>query len=735
MTSPISTLGGKPILNSSPVIWPLREGVKPVVQSFDMAPDDADSIVSTGGPIELVIKPPQGAPVTVKNLWVLNVSPGEDKYISSVVVADRRWMWSYTHILRRYNIRRNVGTKRLIANDQIAAVNPTAFQVSYWTWSLDGGKIWVTSSMLPDVLKAVSEAEYSKTGSRFTFTIDERVGDNIKALPIEDLTLDDPGDQAVFRALSYLPLGMLYVDYDGTVVVTSKATGDERGILQALMPEIAGEGHTDLVKNTLVRPRSIEFLFTREVEIVLDFVENTLDANQTQTAAGDARVMENVLPSPDYQLTTGDGVPNSRAPIVQGTYITFGEAFNYWGNMPTISSNGGGRKLDHDIMQRALVPGMDLTAALLKTGSQPDNNGTIKPWTARINTALSCYRTMFRVAPKYMDRALSIRAYRVTTIDPISGTRAPAPAFGDYCWLYTQQTLLKQVRQANSSDGSPDWIINKTAYPTSGKLDSTAEVSPCIVRVVDEDQGIIQLVYMPNPVYGMNETILPSQMQLSTLPTADITNRTRPISFDMVTNSQQTPKLSPAFKLKVLLTAVPAAPNSAQQLHKITVSPSDVSGMMPNAETAGLNDAQGPVMQIRIGPQIEVARVQWNDNASTEIDRCFGIGDGQPNLGGLVINEGAPSDLQNGASLNAIAKAAAARLYASLCDRFEGRMSGYMNGGISPAGWASSIEHRLSQDGVAVTSVALPDQVPQFNLFSFLDSASRQAILRLVQPQ
>lgn len=731
----IATLGGKPLLNSSGVFWPLREGVKPVIQSFDMAPDDATAIATADAPVELVIQPAEGTPVKVSNLWVIAVYPGEDKFISSVTVADRRWMWSYKHTLRRYNIRRNVGTKRLIANDQVAAVNPTAFQVSYWGWSLDAGKIWVTKTMLTDVLKDVALAEFSKTGQKFQAKIDERVGDKIKALPVEDLTLDDSGDQAMMRALSYLPEGMIYVDYDGTVIITSKATGDEKGVIQALLPEIAGEGHTDLVSNNLIRPRAIEVLFTREVELLFDFVENALDVNATVVAAGDSRGMDNVLPSPDYQLTTADGVPNNRSPITQGTYITFGEAFNYWGNLPTISSGGGGRKLDHDIMQRALVPGMDLGAALLKTGSQPDNNGAIKPWIARINTAMANYRTMFRIYPKYLDRILSLRAYRVTTIDPQSGQRAPSPAYGDYCWLYTQQTLLKQVRQANTQDGSPDWITNKTAYPASGKLDSTAEVSPCHVTVVDEDQGIIKLEYMPNPIYGMNETILPSQVKLDTLPTADITSRTRPISFDMVTNARQGPKLSPSFKLKVILTAVPAAPNTEQQLHKITIHPGDIADLLPNSETASLTDAQGPVMQIRIGPQIEVARVQWLDDSSAEIDKCFGIGEGTPNLSGLVINEGAASDLTNGASLNAIAKAAAARLYASLCDRFEGRMAGYMNGGVHPAGWASEIGHTLAPDGVATTSVMMPTQLPQFSIFSFLDSASRQVIMKMVQKQ
>jgi hypothetical protein len=733
----IATFGGKPLLNSSPVSWPLLAGVKPAIQTFDVTPDDARALGQSNGPYQLVIDTGHGNPVVVDKLYLLNVSPGEDKFISRIQVADRRCWWGYGQTGQMwFNHRRNVGTKRLVANNQIPAVNPTAFKVSYWNWSLNNGQVWVTRTMLEAVLKKAQQAEASMNGLRFPYVIDERVGDQIRALPIEDFTLDEACDQGLMRAMAYLPAGSIYVDYDGTVVVTSQATGDEKGVVKALSPEIAGAGHTDLVFNNLIRPRAIEVLYTREVELVFDFHESALDVGQTTTDIGDTRAMENVLPSVDYQLTTANGVPDSQAPIAQGTWITFPQAFNYWGNMPFISQNGDGRKLDHDILQRAFVPGMDLEGALLRAGSQPQNNGQIKPWVARIRAAMDHYRTTFRIAPKYMDRILSIRAYRVTTIDPQSGTRAPAPAYGDYSWLYTQQTLLKQVRSASTQDGSPDWIINRTAYPQSGVLDETAEVSPCKVEVVDQDQGIIHLTYMPNPIYGMNETVLPSQMAVGMMPTADITNRSRPISFDTVIGSLVCPKLDSEFKLKVLLSCVPAASNDNQgQLHKITVYPNDIASMVPNPLTAGLSLAQGPVMQVRIGPQTEVARVAWNDARSAELDRCFGIGAGEPNLEGLVINEGAPSDLTNGASLNAIAKASAARIYAALADRFQGSMAGYMNGKVRPGGWLTEVRHTLQPDGVAMTTVTMPVEVPQWSIFSFLDSASRTAILKLVQPQ
>lgn len=725
-----ATLAGKPLLNTDIVGWELREGVKPVVRTVDMAPLDAIAVSTTGGPVSLLIQPEEGNPVKVQGLWVLNIQPGPNKYISKVTIADRRWLWSYSWILKRYNHRRNVGTKRLVANDQVPQVNAIAPSIAYWEWSLDSGRPWASFSMLTDLLKVMSEKEKSFTGG-FEFTIDQRIGNKIKSLPIEDITLDDPGDQALSRALSYLPEAMVYVDYDAKVIVTSRATGDEKAAIKAILPEMVDEGHTDLVENSLIRPKEIDVLFTIESEVLLNFTENALEVGATTTNdQPDSRTLFNVLPSSDYQLTTGDGVPSDRAPICQGTYITFGDAFNYWGNLPLILKNGSARKLDHDILQRAFVPQMDLWAALGIAGDRPDNQGTLKNWPARIAACQNHYRMTFQISSTYMDRVLSVRAYRAGTIDPVRRTRGPALAYGDYCILYTQRSIWKNIAQKKPLD----FAINKTAYPSSGVLDSTAEPSPCDVQIIDSDQGVIHLAYKSNPIYGMNETILPSQLASDSIPTSDITQRTRPISFDCVIKGQKPPRLSASYKCKILVTMVPAAPNSTAQLFRVKIKPNDVASMMPDSQAAGLTNAQGPTMEIRIGAGVEVARVAWNDARASDIDKLFGVIPGEPNLAGLVINEGEPAGLENGASLNAIAKAAAARVYASLCDRFEGSTAGYMNGQVRPAGWLGNVRHELRPDGQAVTVLEMPSAIPQFSLFAFLDSSTRQSLLGLVQP-
>lgn len=723
---PIATLGGKALLGSSAVQWVYQEGTKPVIDTFDMVPSDALQ-VATPAPVELRIVPLLGNPVVVKNLSVLNVAPGDSPFISKVTVADRRWRWSLFHLVRRFNIRRHIGVKRIIANDQIAVNFDRAPQVAYWEWSKNPTtkQPWTARDALEDVLKAIQDKEKKAGLTTFTYVIDERIGAKLRNLPFEEVVLDDSADQALDRLLHYFPETRLRIDRDGNVVIFSKASGGEDEVIKAMLPEIQERGHVDLVKNNLIRPKEIHVLFTREVELRFDFLETS---GTTVTDMGNERLMENVAPIPDYQLTVSGRV------LPQGTYEEMTALFNAWGNLPLV---GGSVPLTHLLVQRAFVPQMDLWAAMGMAGDLPDERGDLKNWTGRIAAIQNNYRRTFRLNRLWMDRILSMRAYRLSTIDPQSGQRGPATAHGDYSVMYTQRSIWR-----NSAQGKPlDYCINHSAYPTGSgtipPLDSTSEASPAIVSIPDHDQGIIHVDYVidPNRVYEM---ILPSQIVAGSMPTANIAQRARNISFDAIIRNTNPPRLSPSFKLAIVISVIPASPNTEQQLHKIVVKPDEISDLLPNVQRAALNDCQGPPMEIRIGANVEVARVQWLDSRKADIEKIFGLPvgvKGDPDLTGLVINEGTnKTDLATGASLNAIARAKAAAIYGSLVDRYEGTMTGHMNGKVDANGWIDQVIHRLEPSGDTVTSIAMAETPPQFDLMSFLDSNARQAILRLVQP-
>lgn len=732
------------IMMGEGVEWPLREGVLPVIQNFHMAPADAIQFDGRTRPVTLEIIPTEGNPVKITNLWILNIQPGENKFISIVTVADRRWFWSYGHILRRYNMRRNVGVKRLIANNlELQDIGDRGPEVQYWRWSLDGNNKWVARNMIANLMNAIAQIELEYWDDTFKTKIDERIGKKITNLPIEDLVVDDQGDQAVERAKSYLPEAGVTVDYDGMVVFFSKASGDEEEIISKLLPEIFNQGHTDLVKNSIIRPKEIHVLFTREIEVRFDFVESVSAQSQTTVTdepLGEDRLMENVLPLPDYNTDGLNGHPqpiNGRV-ICQGTWITFDDAMRAWGNMPI---RGPTKKLDHEILRRAFVPNMDLWAPLQLTGEEVDKNGTLSPWMARIAACERHYRTSFRLNRLWMDRFLSIRDYRLSTIDPQSGQRAPSMAYGDYCIIPSQRTGYRNYALGKKLF----WGINKTGYPGErdpitgeltnpgiNELDDTAIPGPGVVKIVDHDQGIVRVEYAMdlNRTYEM---VLPSQVVFGSMPTADIIQRERVIAWNSFRPGFPSPQLSPSFRLCFIITAIPASPNTTAQLHRIVVKPNDVSSLIPPSSRNGLNDARGPIMEIRIGAGKEVARIRWSDTKQNEIERCFGMRLGEPDLSGLVLNDG-PTGGKKGASLREIAKAEAAAIYASLVDRYEGSMTGYMNGDIHLSGWLTEIRHRYAPDGSTTTQLTMPTQIPKMSMLSFLNSAERTTLMRLVQP-
>src|SRR3990167_6301892 len=112
-----ATLNGLPLLRSRSAQWTLRYGPQPNLQQFDMTPDDAKKLHDAFGPLTLQMTSPEGAPVTVTNLWCLNVLPGPNLYISTVEIADRRCWWGFKWVgPKRFNIRREIGSKRLFVS-------------------------------------------------------------------------------------------------------------------------------------------------------------------------------------------------------------------------------------------------------------------------------------------------------------------------------------------------------------------------------------------------------------------------------------------------------------------------------------------------------------------------------------------------------------------------------------------------------------------------------------------
>jgi len=710
----IAAIDGRPLLASSPIRWRFKEGVQPAEETFDMIPLDADALLSQARkPVTLKLESNDQI-LEIKNLWLMDVRAGDDPNIKRVRIADRRWFWKYGHTLRRYNVRRNVGFKRIISNSQ-QSLQQVVPEVWYARWSLkkSPNQRWEPSEVIDDLIKAAFKVEQQYNGTAPGLTVSLEITNTNRKLTVENLVVDESSDAAVARGLSYVPEASLWINAEGDCLVFSKASGGEKRIFGNSLPETVGHGHVELVSNELQRPKEINVLFPREVEVRFDFLEG-------DTVSEDQRYAENVLPSPDFQ--NGD--------IVQGTWITVDKALQIWGSPPGI----GGNQLTHSFIQKAFIPFMDLWAALEITGNRNPN----VDWVARIAALQNHYRRTYRINQRWMDRILSIRAYRIGVVDIISGSRGPAEAFSDYSILHTQRTHFKTFGQ-----GDLKYATNENGYPRGpnspcgvASMDQNQKPAPAEVSILDHDQGIIHIDYKqdPNRTYEM---ILPSHM--NNIPHGNIKDlRSVSALWDSVTETQGVPMLKAFHKIAVILTAVPGSPNNEDQLHKVTVKPRDIESMLPASMRNMLGNARGPAWNVRLGGALEGARAltRWLDSKCNEIDKIFGVGGNNPSVDELVLNldKAQLGGGRSGASLNEIAKAVAARIYASFADHLEGTMAAHLTPNIGIDGWIEEATVEIGTNGTGFSRLHLPDKIEELNLLSLLDASTRAVILREVQP-
>lgn len=723
------SLGGVPLLMSSNFGWTIRTGVRPEIREFDVMLESEQALKDKiGKPVELSIQG-RSDTLTVKGLYVLHVGPGENPNIRRVTVADRRWMWPMCHILRRVNIRRRVGFKRLAAPNAPPELQDVAQKLWYAPYSIkdedsDNAEEarWKLKDIFEDVLKEMKKFESEFSGSTFSYSVAASI-DGQKSLPIEQAEIDDTSDAALQRLLGYAAAGEVGLDKDGNVTIFSKADGGESGEADKLGPPIWGRGTIIPTDFSALRPKKITFLFTPEIEMRLKFEEL---GSSTTTAQDDAKalVVHNVVPIPDFQATIGG------APVTQGTYVRMEQYLAYLRSLGVPGTLG---RIDFDILNKAMVPWNELWGALGLAGSfNPDGD-----WSARIAAIQHHYRKTYRVERTVMDRLLDIRAYRVATIDPQSGQRAPATCYSDYCIIPSTRALMAQA--SNGADLSA--VLNIVGWPLDGKIDQNTRPVPAEVSILDKDQGIIHVEYVIDP-NRMAEQVLPSMIEINgdagvpgllpsrCGPSLDLTQTGRAHAFNAVLNAEEWAKLTNSHRAMFIVTAIPAAPNTDKQLFRVEIKPDDVKELMGGIQ---IGSCKGPEMEIRIGPGVETARVAWNDERETDIRDALGLNgnDKEPDIKDLVINYKESGD-DVGASLLAIAKAKAASYWGALADRKTGVHVADMKAGVKPAGNIRAVEHEVSTDGETVTRLELPGEGVQVNLFSLLDNSARRAIMRLV---
>lgn len=689
-------LDGELLSVDAGVDWPLIDGVDAYTMTLVLPVEQAERLFAGAKRHESKLEGVAGEKrKTFEKLTIMGTSPTSSPHLRELTLVDRRHVWEYgPALVRRYNVpRKSGGRKRLGNAEQPLAVREIVDVLSYQPWSLNNGNPWTAAEILTSILDDLVPGEWVDR--------DGVLSGKVRLPEIQDLQIAALPGVALATVLTQLGgrIG-LFVRPSGQIVLIDRLNGGERELLGVAgvsgtrlrgargLPRIVGGPLFEEQDRRMERPAAVRCLFLPAAEIRVDHKETAAADEGTTTGAVSPRAYQ-VLRYPE-DVTAGSPART----IVESTWGNLDEFLEF---VATQTLDGFPR-LTREIFRKGYLRGIE------QAYSYVDGSGV---WSARGAAIREHFRTTYRLGRPWIDRVSSIRAYRVSVEDYVTGSQGAAMVYQDYAEWPTWRGVGST--SANDPPAQREVARNRYANPAAargGSIVGTAitslKAAPAALKIEDEDLGIfsVQLVFDST---GQAARYIPSALVPQRMPSEDPSAKYAYL---------QDGWLSETHELSAILTVQPAAPNDERLLYPVEVKLEDVADLLP---TKAGRKADGPVLDVIIEASRELARFEWDDSKAELIYKAFD----EDQEGDAVSLADAYGDPVNLPILQAIAKAVAARVYASFEDHLEGGLQTGFTPDLEPMGVAKIVTHSIGRDG-ARTMIDLPPTPPPVDETPFL---------------
>lgn len=729
MSQPNATLGGVPLADAAAVSWTQTIGPAAHTQEFVVHEKQWDRLKDKiGKPLDLVIEADNAPKLTWKNLFILREAPTAKPFHRAFVVADVRWKWPRMIVSRAYNVPRKTGNRRMVGASPIElAQGVDTYGYAITTLKPNLHK-WTAREVVEDVLGVVAK-KCGHSWAVHSFPVGEQ-----RQVTVEGLDMTEGGDVALGHALRHVPGAEVTIDREGRAIIFDATDQSEvRAQISDKKPRTAAGQIDRLIDLRAIRPASVMVYFQREVELRFDSIEEDDNATvQTYRDPGlnPEMTMENVVPLPDPETTIRG------QKVAQGTYVPLLDAVTAWN---TDLASIGRRKTPPPLtlanIRKYWFHLEELYAPLgyLVLSAAQCN------WAARIDTLRTHFRQTFRIRTSWMQRMRGLSPTRVGVLDYVTRTRNPSRAWSQFM---VEPTEKAHVLGSMASDDKHWYWMSVDNYPgIDGELTDNSS-SPAVVQVVDADLGILHINYRLGQ-FGMRASVHPSMMKRggngrAQAPTRDLSKQLTDVMCLTGHCSGAAPtQLADDFRVAVVFTASPFAPNDEGRLFGYRVEPSAVSGFV--ASTFEVAGGGGPAWELFCPPSLMTARYAWTttSQARESAKRLFGFEGGLPAAGSNRATEAAGYNIVNlgeggDGLIQAVAKAMAVAQWAAFTSKIEGAAALHLSPGIDLVGGMDYIRHMLETDGRLLTEVGMSGARRPMDPMAFLPQSVRTAVLGAV---
>lgn len=737
-TAPSAQFMGVELARSSALSWRFTTGTRPYLATLTAYFRDWDAtfrqrIGQTGS---LRIVDSRGAIVEVKNLTLLHEVPSPGHNLRSFVVADRRWRWQYSLVSRDYNVPKKTGGRTALVNTPFPGF-VTVDQYDYKNYSLrEGEEVWTPRAAVEDILDQLRAEQDGFPYSVDSFPIQES---GQREFSLQGVSLRDQGDVALARLLATIPGADVWVDAEGIVRVINSADLSEAKRYFDGLPVATWDGARAVeVKRQAIRPRRVVVHYQREVEVLLEYSDNYFSGTVSQPSFSRPYI-ENVIQTVDDQTTVTEYDPVLKQRITKenlppGTWVEF----KAWLAAMDEQRPPNSDPWTFETIALHWLHG-NLDVALGAGGADLDEDANVA---MRIQAIKQHFRQTFRINRRLMDRTRDVQNYSVALLDPITGTRGPARAWGQACVIPSKKGEMTIRTQ---EDGAYYYRNVDYYAPTQGAFsDRTVEAphGPTRVNLLDRDLGIFRLDWVVSP-YGTEQSFLPcllaDEERVVTAPTRNFGEQDeKPMGGGFrIESGSNGIKLSDSLQFRVLLTFFPAAPNNKKAYHREIVEASDVEGFAQG--DWGIAAGDGPELQVFVPATEATARFAWQSDsaAGATVGRLFGIDTDDPRTAGIEQTELPGYVLANeDRELVPHSRAVAAEYLVGFADSVQGRVATIVpEEGVRIAGNMSgaTVQLAAAPSGKVNAVHDFPGIQKPVSRLALLPEGARQVVLGIVR--
>lgn len=692
----------------APVTWGETPGVAPYQTFLELDRSVADALFAGARQHSSILRyEANGKEVVRKGLTILGLSPTASAHTQKLQLSDRRWTWIYPFVPGAYNVPRKSpqNSQRIVAAAQGLANLPPELAVGlriqtddrvYAQWSLrPNGSAWTADQVIEDVLRQLVGADWRWQGREAI-----RMGE------VEGLVLASQGGTALQQVFGHVGGGVsCYVDRDAQVVIYSPQDGSELEVVgldanrtvtaaTAVRP-VVGRPLRELQDNSMVRPRAYRILFDRLIEGRVDFTEGA-DAATTTGTRGDPVVTPtafNVFPAPEDGIVTAVGDRRPRQ-VVKGTWLTLSDLLNLYANDAKSNQLASKLPLTEEVIEKLWFSNG------LAAYSHPSYDRG-RAWDRRIAVIREHWRRTYQIQRPWVDRILSIQPYRVALEDAESGARAPAMVYQDYSVVFSwDPNSTGHLPSDDELDLVKTKVANPANFPAGGGIVGTALASldnaPATVRVLDEEQGIVQVDFQSDWTGWSDRYERTASVPLSSARAAYAERKIL----------LQDDAASPEHEVSLLLSFAMGAPTDARRFYAVEITAAQAAELLPRPGLVGNLEGKGPVLEIHFGAPRLAARFAWRDDRAQQFAELFSGG-----FQGALPDVGDPVNL---AQLATVARSVAAREASRFTNRAEGALTTDLDPAAHVTGAISAVVHELEAgpQGGALTTIELDPQPP-----------------------